>query len=128
MPGRYVEPGVNLVAARPPIRLDANGALVQISFNNYDRAPFLLPAPEMRTFYDAYKAFHDVLDDTSRWLEVPLRAGMGLVFDNWRILHGRRAYTGTREFCGCYHNREDFESALRVSTTSLAWSATICQS
>jgi trimethyllysine dioxygenase len=37
-----------------------------------------------------------------------------LVFDNWRCLHGRLEYTGTRVFEGCYHNREDFESKLRV--------------
>ena len=31
------------MAARPVLRHDHNGKLVQVSFNNADRAPFLLP-------------------------------------------------------------------------------------
>ena len=38
-------------------RHDDTGALVQVSFNNADRAPFLLPADEMNRFYDAMRAF-----------------------------------------------------------------------
>ncbi|MGI9332585.1 MAG: TauD/TfdA family dioxygenase [Gammaproteobacteria bacterium] len=114
VPGRYVEPGVSLLAQRPVLRLGASGEVIQVSFNNYDRAPFLLPAPEMREFYAAYRAFNALVNDRSSWLEIPLRPGAALVFDNWRTLHGRLEYTGKRVFCGCYHNREDFESALRV--------------
>ncbi len=42
VPGRYIEPGVHLRTERPAIRLDGAGRLRQVSFNNYDRAPFLL--------------------------------------------------------------------------------------
>lgn len=115
VPGRYVEPGVSLLAERPAIRLDARGEVVQVTFNNYDRAPFVLPASQMRAFYAAYRALHERISDRSSWLRIALRPGMALVFDNWRTLHGRLGYAGKRVFCGCYHNREDFESALRVS-------------
>ena len=27
---------------------------------------------------------------------------MALAFDNWRVLHGRSAFTGDREMCGAY--------------------------
>jgi trimethyllysine dioxygenase len=37
-----------------------------------------------------------------------------MLFDNWRVLHGRAAYTGHRHLCGAYVNREDFESRRRV--------------
>jgi trimethyllysine dioxygenase len=37
-----------------------------------------------------------------------------LLFDNWRVLHGRAAYQGARRLCGTYLNREDFESRLRL--------------
>jgi Taurine catabolism dioxygenase TauD, TfdA family len=44
----------------------------------------------------------------------PLRPGEVLLFDNWRVLHGRAAYQGARRLCGAYLNREDFESRLRL--------------
>jgi trimethyllysine dioxygenase len=114
VPGHYLEPGVHLTASRPPIRLDAHGNVIQVSFNNYDRAPFRLPEPQMTEFYRAYGELHRRIIDRSGWFTVRLEPGDALVFDNWRCLHGRLEYTGTRVFEGCYHNREDFESKLRV--------------
>ena len=113
VPGRYIEPGVHLRTERPAFRLDPQGRLRQVSFNNYDRAPFLLAPERMRAFYRAYRDFHARIVARENWLTVPLRPGMALVFDNWRLLHGRLGYAGKRVFCGCYHNHEDYESALR---------------
>ena len=42
------------------------------------------------------------------------RPGEVLLFDNWRVLHGRAAYEGERRLCGTYLNWEDFESRLRL--------------
>lgn len=114
VPGRYVEKGVHLRAERPAIRLGRDGEILQVSINNYDRAPFRLPEPEMREFYRAYGALHRRLNDRDHWLLVRLDPGDALLFDNWRTLHGRMAYTGRRVFAGCYHNREDFDSRRRV--------------
>ncbi|MEJ8574839.1 TauD/TfdA family dioxygenase [Microbaculum marinum] len=114
VPGRYLEPGVHLRAERPPFRHDREGNLVQVTFNNYDRAPFLLPADEMAAFYAAYGEFHRRASDQDNWLKIPLRPGMTLIFDNWRCLHGRMGYVGKRVFYGCYHDRADYESRLRT--------------
>lgn len=113
VPGRYIEEGQHLRAERPAIRLDGQGRLQQVTFNNYDRAPFWLGAERMKAFYRAYRDFHARIVQQENWLAIPLRPGMALIFDNWRLLHGRKAYSGKRVFCGCYHNHEDFESALR---------------
>jgi alpha-ketoglutarate-dependent taurine dioxygenase len=115
VPGRYIEPGVHLRAERCPIRLDRHGALEQVTFNNYDRAPFILPPDEMAAFYRAYGALHEMIVDQENWLKIRLEPGLALIFDNWRLLHGRMGYAGRRVFCGCYHNREDFESRLRTT-------------
>ena len=40
--------------------------------------------------------------------------GSALLFDNWRVLHARDAYTGYRRVAGAYLNKEDVESRLRV--------------
>ncbi len=68
----------------------------------------------MRAFYAAYGALHARVINPANWLKIPLRPGMAMIFDNWRCLHGRMSYTGKRVFYGCYHNREDFESAVRT--------------
>jgi trimethyllysine dioxygenase len=115
VPAHYLEDGVHLKASRPTIRLDEHGRLVQLTFNNYDRAPFVLPADQMQQWYDAYGRLHDLLVDQTRWWSMRLEPGDALMFDNWRCLHGRMGFTGRRVFEGCYLNHEDLESRLRVS-------------
>jgi trimethyllysine dioxygenase len=118
IPGQYIGDGSHLMSARPVLRHDHTGALVQVSFNNADRAPFLLPPDEMVELYDALRAF-DLLanDERLQWRHV-LAPGEALLFDNWRVLHGRTSYTGSRRLCGAYLNHEDFESRLRLASTS----------
>ena len=114
VPGQYVGDGSHLMAARPVLRHDHTGRLVQVSFNNGDRAPFLLPPEEMVAFYDAIRAFDELANDRRfQWRHV-LAPGEAMLFDNWRALHGRAAYTGKRTMCGAYLNHEDFESKLRM--------------
>ena len=116
VPGQYIGDGSHLMAARPVFRHDHAGELVQVSFNNYDRAPFLLAEDEMLAFYDALRAFEAIANDRSmQWRHV-LAPGEALLFDNWRVLHGRAAYTGHRRLCGGYVNREDVESRRRVTS------------
>jgi len=115
IPGQYIGDGSHLMAARPVFRHDHNGALVQVSYNNSDRAPFLLPPEEMTRLYSALRAFDQLANSESmQWKQV-LRPGDALLFDNWRTLHGRHAYSGRRTMCGAYLNHEDFESRLRTA-------------
>ncbi len=114
VPGQYLEPGVHLYAERPVIRLNRHGELQQVSFNNYDRAPMHMDENTLAAFYAAYAEFNRRSIDEANWLKIPLRAGMALIFDNWRCMHGRMAYSGKRTFYGCYHNRADYESRLRT--------------
>jgi trimethyllysine dioxygenase len=115
IPGQYIGDGSHLMAARPVFRHDHNGTLVQVSYNNSDRAPFLLPSDEMAQLYAALRAFDQLANSESmQWSQV-LRPGDALLFDNWRALHGRHAYTGKRTMCGAYLNHEDFESRLRTT-------------
>lgn len=114
VPGQYLGDGVHLMAARPALRHDHAGRLVQVSFNNYDRAPFLLPEGEMRAFYAALAAFDRLANDAALQWRHRLAPGEALLFDNWRVLHGRAAYEGKRRLCGAYLNHEDFDSRLRM--------------
>jgi trimethyllysine dioxygenase len=114
IPGRYIKSETYLEAHRPLFRVNDNGDVIQVSFNNHDRAPFRLENNQMIQFYKAYKIFHNLANDTSRQFEFMLDPGKVLTFDNWRLLHARSSLTGYRQLCGGYHNREDFESKLRV--------------
>ena len=111
--GQYIGEGTHLMATRPIFGHD-KGRLVQVTFNNYDRAPFRLLDAEMREFYRALKAFEAKANDPRLQWRHPLRPGEVLLVDNWRVLHGRAAYQGERRVCGAYLNREDFESRLRI--------------
>src|ERR1700738_2964004 len=114
VPAQYLGDGVHLRGEHPVIGLDHNGDVVQIAYNNYDRAPFRLPTPRMRAFYRALKLFNQLINDPANEISMRLAPGTQLLFDNWRTLHGRRAYQGVRWLCGAYLNKEDFDSKLRV--------------
>lgn len=114
VPAHYIEAGVELRASRPAIRLGHDGQVVQVSLNHYDRSPMLLPHAEMDAFYRAYRRLRELANDPARWLSIRLEPGDVLINDNWRVLHGRNAYSGARRFIGCYLNREDFESRCRT--------------
>jgi alpha-ketoglutarate-dependent taurine dioxygenase len=115
VPGRYIRSDAYLETYRPVFRVNNEGVIIQVSFNNHDRAPFRLENNEMESFYDAYGIFHRLAHDKERHFEFLLEPGNILTFDNWRLLHGRSALTGYRQLCGGYHNREDFESLIRLS-------------
>jgi trimethyllysine dioxygenase len=114
VPAQYLGDGVHLRAEHPVIGLDHNRDFAQIAYNNYDRAPFRLPTPQMSAFYRALKLFNQLINDPVNEITMRLAPGTALLFDNWRTLHGRRAYQGFRRLCGAYLNKEDFDSKLRV--------------
>ena len=114
VPGQYLGDGVHLRAERPVLRHRRDGVLEQVSFNNADRAPFTLPVDEMRAFYDALRSFEQRVNDPRLQWQRALLPGDAVLFDNWRVLHGRLAYTGRRHLAGGYVNREDWESRRRM--------------
>jgi trimethyllysine dioxygenase len=114
VPGQYIGDGAYLVAQRPVFRHDPHGKLIQVSFNNHDRAPFSLPEPQMSTLYEALAVFDGMVQDRANQFIFGQRPGDMVIFDNWRLLHGRMAYKGQRHMVGSYLNREDFESRMRV--------------
>lgn len=114
VPGQYIGDGAYLVARRPVLRHDGAGALMQVSFNNHDRAPFALPEAEMTELYEALGVFAHLIRDRANQYAFGQREGDMVIFDNWRLLHGRLAFEGQRHMVGSYLNREDFESRMRM--------------
>lgn len=116
IPGQYLDlaRGIHLMARRALFRHDRGGELRQVSYNNHDRAPFVLAPEQQRRFYRALASFARLCADASLHYRRRLLPGSVLLFDNWRLLHAREAYVGYRRLAGAYLNREDVDSRLRV--------------
>ena len=121
--------GISIMPARSfPVLVTKEGPpgvpaeVVQIRWNNDDRATLPAHYPEaIARFYAAARKWVEILrrPESEYWVQLkpgrPLSkytvlarpailsgAYVGLVFDNWRVLHGRSAFTGDREMCGGY--------------------------
>ena len=115
VPGNYTGDGVILEAKRPIIKLDDNNHINQISFNNYDRAPFRLDPELTKIFYEAISLFDNLANSKQyQWRHI-LKPGELLIFNNWRVLHGRGSFNGKRRMNGCYINKEDFDSSCKIN-------------
>ena len=115
VPGNYTGDGVILEAKRPIIKLDDNNHINQISFNNYDRAPFRLDPELTKIFYEAISLFDNLANSKQyQWRHI-LKPGELLIFNNWRVLHGRGSFNGKRKMKGCYINKEDFDSSCKIN-------------
>ena len=113
--GSYIGDGVILEAERPIFNLNSKKEIFQVSFNNYDRAPFRFEKDLTIKFYEAIRKF-DLMANSKeyQWRHV-LKPGELLIFNNWRVLHGRGSFDGTRKISGCYINKEDFDSSCRMN-------------
>ncbi len=115
VPGNYTGDGVILEAKRPIIKLDDKNQVAQISFNNYDRAPFRLNPDLTKIFYEAISLFDNLANSKQyQWRHI-LKPGELLIFNNWRVLHGRGSFKGKRKIKGCYINKEDFDSSCKIN-------------
>uniref|UniRef100_A0A182K094 Trimethyllysine dioxygenase, mitochondrial n=1 Tax=Anopheles christyi TaxID=43041 RepID=A0A182K094_9DIPT len=105
---RYVAP----VIKRHRMLTDA---VEQIRFNPYDRAPMRTLAPgEVPQFYADYRKLAEELHREEAQWKFQLTPGTVLIFDNWRVLHGRMAYSGKRVMTGCYVARTEYQSVART--------------
>jgi trimethyllysine dioxygenase len=79
-----------------------NGELIQIRWNNDDRATMdrWEDLDDVEQFYDAARAWNNILKRKESEYWEQLKPGRALIFDNWRVLHGRAAFTGKRRMCG----------------------------
>ncbi|XP_071425350.1 trimethyllysine dioxygenase, mitochondrial isoform X2 [Pithys albifrons albifrons] len=84
-------------------------------YNNYDRAVInTVPHDVVRRWYHAHRTLTTELRRPENELWVKLKPGKALFVDNWRVLHGREAFTGYRQLCGCYLTRDDVLNTARL--------------
>lgn len=100
----------------PIIKLDAEGAVAEIRFNPFLRAPLKAPVAVQERAYRSVRALTRRTQSEQYKLAFPYRPGDLLAFDNRRVLHGRAAFDeagGDRFFEGMYSDRDDLYSRIR---------------
>ncbi|OBS57039.1 hypothetical protein A6R68_11836, partial [Neotoma lepida] len=99
--------------------LDDKGQVIRINFNNATRdTVFDVPVERVQPFYSALKEFVDLMSSKEYKYTFKMNPGDVIVFDNWRLLHGRRSYeAGTeisRHLEGAYADWDVVMSRLRI--------------
>jgi gamma-butyrobetaine dioxygenase len=116
------EKGVVLRSRRPMIELAPDGELIAIRFNNRSAAAITdVPFEHMATYYEAYRRLGEIIDDPSMEVTFRLEPGECFIVDNTRVLHARKAYsgTGTRWLQGCYADKDGLLSTLAALQAEL---------
>ena len=107
--------GTHLCSGGPLIEVDRMGVLRSVRFNNRSMAPMGLPFDETLAFYEAYRAFAEVLERPELRVTFRLAPGSLFVVDNTRVMHGRTGYEsdGHRHLQGCYADIDGLASRRR---------------
>ncbi len=117
IPFRFHDDGYDIRVHEPVIILDRSGAVTELRYNAHIAGIFDMPAEIMADYYRAYRALMARTRDPRYRLSFRLEPGEMVVFDNRRTLHGREAFdpaSGFRHLHGCYVDRGEFLSRLRV--------------
>jgi len=99
----------------PIVKQNEDGEICLVRFNNHDREPIgpNLSYNKQKTAYDLLKVFLEETNNPENQFYIKLNPGMLLIVFNWRVLHARTQYTGSRRICGCYVSVNDFFSKIR---------------
>ena len=109
------EARVTLRTRRPMIELAPDGELIGIRFNNRSAAAITeVHFDMMETYYAAYRRFGEIIDDPGMEVTFRLNPGESFIVDNTRVLHARKAFsgTGTRWLRGVYADKDGLLSTL----------------
>ena len=108
----------------PIIRHNNKGAVDEIRWTCWLRSPLRGSLTEMNDFYEAQKKFYKLVNNDQFKVEFKLNPGDMICMDNRRILHGRTRFSethGERWLRGCYLERDELQSALRVVRRDIRW-------
>lgn len=114
----YIEEGRFHKLTVPMIVLDPHTKRVRtIRYNTSDRTPDIMleNKDDVRQFHEDMRIFVAEMESLENRVIFKLRPGAVMIFDNWRLVHGRYDFTGARVMVGVYISRDEFESELRVN-------------
>jgi len=99
------------------------GDIIKVVWSPPFEGPLLAPIERVAEYYRAKKAFVETLErlQSTHQLEFTLKPGQVLIFNNIRMLHGRRAFSeeaagkGLRLLEGWYVNIDEFRNKLQTT-------------
>lgn len=80
--------------------------LFQVRWNNDDRG--VVAQLRADRWYNAARKWDEILKRKEMEYWTQLEPGRPVIFDNWRVLHGRSAFSGKRRMCGGYSKFSSF--------------------
>jgi gamma-butyrobetaine dioxygenase len=111
----YSDATSDLRATKPVIGLGPRGRIRAIRFDRDLMQPVRMPPAQVVEFYDAYRAFAEVIRRPGMMAAFQLRRGDCLVVDNTRVLVGRTGFTGAeRHMQLCWADLDTVASKLAV--------------
>lgn len=113
---------VCLRSRRPMIELAPDGELIAVRFNNRSCAAITdVPYDRMADYYAAYRRMAEIVNDPAMAVAFKLAPGEAFLVDNTRVLHARKAFSGTgsRWLQGCYADKDGLRSTLAVLDRSI---------
>ena len=123
VPFRFHDDSCDIRHHHSIINLDSFGNIVELKYNDHLADVFDMSEDVMYDFYLAYRDLMRRFKGPEYKIQLRLEAGDMAVFDNRRVMHGRSEFkpnTGRRHLRGCYVDRSEFQSRLRVLTESVA--------
>jgi len=102
---------------QPMISLDPESdQVIGIRYKDPYRAPLsTISADQVPMFYHAYKAMTKLIRSPENEFRYLLPQGTVVIYDNWRVLHGRAPFTGKRTVHGALLQRDEFFSQARLA-------------
>ncbi|KAK7069877.1 Gamma-butyrobetaine dioxygenase [Halocaridina rubra] len=115
MKGKPVTVGIFFISF---YSLNRDGSINHIVFNQSTRdSVFNVPLEDVKDWYDAMMTLGQLLYHPDNVIAYKMAGGDALVFDNSRVMHGRKAYhmnKGKRELEGCSWDWDMVRSCRRV--------------
>ena len=103
------------------------GEVSRVNYNYLDRQPLDTQSVDeiqnvlgcdsnkaVITYYKAMRFLHGLLYSNKFLYEIKLLPGMLLVFNNHRLLHGRKAFNGHRKLCGTSIDAGEWENKFKL--------------
>ena len=126
IPHHCVDVDSHMSACGPVIELDPHvrsfqgtkppaSSIHRIRFNDYDRSELTcLSYEHVAEFYRSHRVLTKLIRGGDFTLRVVLQPGVTAIINNMRVMHGRDAFSGTRELIGCYLGADELHSRLRL--------------
>lgn len=121
VPFRFHDTDTDIRSRKYVISRNAAGEIDEICFNAHLADVLDLKPYALAPYYAAYRQFMSMTRSAEYVIKYRLQAGEMVVFDNRRVLHGRDAFepgSGMRHLHGCYVDRTEWDSRLRVLSAS----------